>query len=136
MFLLDTNIVSKFMRGRDRLLTARFEAARQTASSLALSVIVIQELEYGISRAPYPDRTRAKVDVFLSGIDQLVPFDLEDALVLADIRKTLVPAGRMIGPFDAMIAAQALRRGAVLVTNNTGEFHRVPGLRVVDWTQD
>lgn len=136
MIFLDTNIVSKFMRGRDRLLVQRFDAARQTASSIALSVIVIQELEYGIAKAPFPERTRAKVDVFLSGIDQIVSFDLEDALVLADIRKRLVPAGHMIGPFDAMIAAQALRRGAVLVTNNTSEFHRVPGLRIVDWTRN
>lgn len=124
------------MRGRDRGLAARFDAARQTASSIALSVIVIQELEYGISKAPFPERTRAKVDSFLMGIDQVVAFDLEDALALADIRKALVPLGQMIGPFDAMIAAQVLRRGAVLVTNNTHEFRRVPGLRVVDWTQN
>lgn len=135
MFFLDTNIVSKFMRGRDLRLAARFDAARQTASSIALSVIVIQELEYGISKAPYPDRTRAKVDNFLSGIDQIVAFDLEDALALANIRAVLVPSGQMIGAFDAMIAAQALRRDAVLVTNNMQEFRRVPGLRAVDWTQ-
>jgi len=50
-----------------------------------------------------------------------------------DIRFTLERAGTPIGPFDILIAAQARRRGALLVTANGREFGRVPGLKLEDW---
>jgi tRNA(fMet)-specific endonuclease VapC len=135
MVFLDTNIVSKFMRGRDAALTARLNWAKQSGERLSISVIVLQEMEYGVLKSPDPQRTRAKVDAFLVGIEEIVPFDADEGMSLATIRKQLVPIGKMIGPLDALIAAQAISRGALLVTNNTSEFSRVPGLRWEDWTQ-
>ena len=61
------------------------------------------------------------------------PFEPEDAEEAGDIRAALERAGTPIGPHDVLIAAQARRRGAALVTANTGEFNRVPGLRTEDW---
>jgi len=64
----------------------------------------------------------------------VLPFEVEDASHAADIRAELEKAGTPIGPYDSLIAAQARRRGAALVTLNSREFERVPGLLVVNWT--
>ncbi len=61
-------------------------------------------------------------------------FDANDATEAGDIRAHLERLGQPIGPYDILIAAQARRRGATLVTMNRGEFDRVPGLDVTDWT--
>lgn len=50
------------------------------------------------------------------------------------LRQYLAKRGQMIGPYDLLIAAQALRLDRTLVTGNVREFSRVPGLRWVDWT--
>ena len=67
---------------------------------------------------------------------QVLDFDAEDAEEAGDIRATLQRAGTPIGPYDILIAAQARRRDALLVTANTREFARVPGLQIEDWTTD
>ncbi len=64
---------------------------------------------------------------------EIVPFDAEDSAQAGDIRAVLAAKGTPIGPYDVMIAAQARRRGAVLVTGDRREFDRVPGLIVTDW---
>ena len=63
----------------------------------------------------------------------LLPFEPEDAEEAGDIRAVLESAGTPIGPYDILIAAQARRRGAVLVTANIGEFSRVQGLATENW---
>jgi tRNA(fMet)-specific endonuclease VapC len=64
----------------------------------------------------------------------LWPFEPEDAEEAGDIRAVLERAGTPIGPYDILIAAQARRRSAVLITANEREFARVPGLKTEDWT--
>jgi tRNA(fMet)-specific endonuclease VapC len=66
---------------------------------------------------------------------QLVPFEREDARMAGEIRALLRRSGASIGPYDILIAGQALARGLVLVTHNVQEFGRVPGLRVEDWQE-
>ena len=93
------------------------------------------ELEYGCAKSKRPEETRRALEIFLSaGFDQPA-FDIEDAREAGEIRALLDARGEPIGPYayDTLIAAQARRRGAVLVTLNTREFERVPGLRVEDW---
>ena len=64
----------------------------------------------------------------------VVDFDREDAHAAGEIRADLAKKGTPIGPYDVLIAGQASRRGAVLVTNNLREFKRVDNLQVEDWT--
>ena len=64
-----------------------------------------------------------------------LPFDEEDAAQSAGLRAILETAGTPIGPYDVLIAGQSLRHGATLVTANTREFARVPGLNVEDWAK-
>ena len=71
--------------------------------------------------------------MFLSGGIASHPFTEEDAVVAGDLRATLEAAGTPIGPYDLLIAAQALRNDATLVTAKAAEFARVPDLRWQDW---
>ena len=71
---------------------------------------------------------------FLAGPVQVLNFDVGDAEEAGDIRAALERAGTPIGPYDVLIAAQARRRGATLVTSNEREFARVRGLKTEDWT--
>jgi len=64
----------------------------------------------------------------------VLPFGEEDALAAGDLRAGLEAAGTPIGPYDLLIAAQALRSGTMLVTANVAEFARVRGLLWQDWT--
>ena len=63
----------------------------------------------------------------------VAPFEAEDANHAGEIRAVLEARGTPIGAYDILIAAQARRRGATLITANTGEFERVPGLLLIDW---
>jgi tRNA(fMet)-specific endonuclease VapC len=63
----------------------------------------------------------------------VLEFDREDARQASEIRAHLASKGTPIGPYDVLIAGQAKARKLTLVTHNTTEFTRVPGLKVEDW---
>jgi tRNA(fMet)-specific endonuclease VapC len=90
-------------------------------------------MRFGIARINRREHSERLLERFLGlGIDVL-PFDAEDAAHAGDIRAHLESKGTPIGPYDCLIAAQARRRRATLVTANGREFERVPGLMVADW---
>jgi tRNA(fMet)-specific endonuclease VapC len=63
----------------------------------------------------------------------VVEFDHDDARHAGEIRAQLASKGTPIGPYDVLIAGQARARKLTLVTHNSAEFVRVPGLKVEDW---
>jgi len=109
------------------------ENAIADGAPIGISTIVLFEMRYGIAKSARPQKNAAILAAFLA-LDVIPwPFEPEDAEEAGDIRAELEPAGTPIGPYDVLIAAQARRRGALLVTANMGEFGRVPGLRTEDW---
>jgi len=112
---------------------ARLRAEMTAGSRLIVPTIVLFELRHGIARNARREASAELLDSFLAGGFEIVPFDAGDALEAGEIRAGLADAGTPIGPFDVLIAAQARRRGAVLVTDNLREFQRVPELMVTDW---
>jgi tRNA(fMet)-specific endonuclease VapC len=64
---------------------------------------------------------------------EVVEFDREDARKAGELRASLAASGTPIGPYDVLIAGQALARGLVLITHNMREFRRVPDLAIEDW---
>ena len=126
-FVLDTNAVSALFLGNPAFLS-KLEA--NSLADVALSTIVTHELFYGAFHG-------AKRDDTLRRIDRLpfarINFTDEDARKAGEIRAALRARGTPIGPYDVLIAGQALARGLILVTNNVSEFCRVEGLRVEDW---
>jgi tRNA(fMet)-specific endonuclease VapC len=133
MICLDTNIVISIVNRRSSSLRHRFNEQMRAGTPIALPVIALFEMRYGFAKSDRRQHNEGLLDRFLGlGIDVL-PFEPEDAAHAGDIRAQLEKAGTPIGHYDYLIAAQARRRGAALVTLNRREFERVPGLIVVDW---
>ena len=129
IFLPDTNAVSNFLRGANPALVARMHAE---FSRLRLSALVVAEREFGIMHHAAGRRFRRAFAELVSTVP-IEPFTREDAGIYAHLRSTLEKRGQGIGPIDTLIAAQALRLGATIVTHNVREFSRVPGLHFEDW---
>lgn len=134
MIHLDTNVAIALLNNRQPHVRIRFDAALAAKTPFALSAVVYHELMYGAAASERRTANEKKISVFISsGRIVLLPFETGDASEAADIRAYLKRIGLPIGPYDLMIAAQARRAGVMLVTANTREFERVPGLTLVDW---
>lgn len=129
--LLDTNAVITLVGRRSPELLGQVEASEP--GSLAISAIVAHELWYGAYRS---QKVAFNLETLRLLFTDLVILDItpEDARVAGEIRAELARAGTPIGPYDVLIAGQAKARGLILVTNNTGEFGRIAGLILEDWT--
>jgi len=129
-YLLDTNVLSDFVRGNE---TVKTRLRREAPPQLAVSVITELEVEYGLSRnAGLSPRVRETMRLLLNTITVL-PFEREDARVAAQLRANLNSKGTPIGAYDLLLAACALRHGLKIVTHNAREFARVGGLGLEDW---
>jgi tRNA(fMet)-specific endonuclease VapC len=134
MICLDTNIVIGIVNGRSSSLRHRLGQQMCAGMPVALPVIALFEMRYGFAKSNRRDHNEGLLERFLGlGIDVL-PFDADDAAHAGDIRAHLESQGTPIGHYDYLIAAQARRRGATLVTADGREFARVAGLLVADWT--
>ncbi|WP_293853586.1 type II toxin-antitoxin system VapC family toxin [uncultured Alsobacter sp.] len=134
MIHLDTNAVIALMGTRQPTVRQRFDAVRMSGVPIVLSAIAFHELMYGAAASERQRENEQKLALFLAaGRIETVPFTADDAREAGDIRAFLRRSGLPIGPFDMLIAAQARRVNATLVTANTREFSRVPALNVVDW---
>ena len=133
ILLPDTNVFSRYLRGGDGRIREKLE---QNLRFCRLSSVVLAELEYGAAKRPDLPILRQRVRHLRGVFPALVDFTDVDAGFYGPIRAHLArlkPNAQPIGPYDLMLAAQALRLGATLVTHNTAEFRRVPGLGLEDW---
>ena len=133
MICLHTNAVIAVINQRPPDVRRRLQAILAQGVAVGIPAIVLYELWYGVRRSGRPKANAAALSMFLTLGVAPWPFDTEDAEEAGSIRVDLERAGTPIGPYDILIAAQARRRAALLVTANTGEFVRVPGLRTEDW---
>jgi tRNA(fMet)-specific endonuclease VapC len=134
MICLDTNVVIAFLKGGPPPLVERMERELMQGT-LGLPAVALYELQYGVAKSARRRENTDRLTLFLQLPIVVLPFEAEDAEEAGDIRAGLERAGTPIGPYDVLIAAQARRRDALLVTANTGEFVRVPGLRTEDWAR-
>lgn len=130
MFLLDTNVCVQYLRGKN--VRVRQRLASTPTHEVWLCSVVLSELYIGVLRSADPLKNRAEVDRFAAPYASL-PFDDAAAEVCSRVRDHLECQGIPIGPYDMQIAAIALTNGCTLVTHNTNEFGRVPGLTLEDW---
>ena len=132
-YLLDTNVCIVLLEDTGGSVRSKYEEAALDGEPLFLPSIVLFELQYGVERSAYPFANLQRLARFLrDGIDVL-PFTSADAASAAAIRSTLEKQKHPIGPYDTLIAGQALARGLTLVTANMREFARVDGLKWEDW---
>jgi tRNA(fMet)-specific endonuclease VapC len=132
-YLLDTNVWVDFLHQNHPTVTAHLHAA--DPDDVWLSSIVLAELRYGADKSQRSARNHAVLDR-LSEEASLLEFDEAAASAFGRLRAALERHGRPIGPYDMLIAAQALSRDLVLVTDNVDEFGRIQGLRMENWRLD
>jgi len=132
LYLLDTNICIFLINCHPQLVRDRFQ--RIPVGDVAVSSITISELRYGVEKSRKRAQNAAALQKFLLPL-MIVAYDQEAAEQYGRIRARLEREGKSIGPMDTMIAAHALALGLTVVTNNTGEFQRVPRLRIEDWSE-
>ncbi|MVN85233.1 PIN domain-containing protein [Deinococcus sp. HMF7620] len=102
---------------------------------LGISSVTLHELWYGVRRSGRPEQNAARLMAFAQTLD-VFEFGQAAAEAAAEIRAVLAGSGSPIGPYDVLIAGHAQSLDALVVTNNLGEFARVPGLRCEDWTRE
>jgi tRNA(fMet)-specific endonuclease VapC len=130
-FLLDTNACIVHLRGKNAGNVTTHLAA-SSPGVVALCSVVKAELLYGAERSANPANNHAQLQHFFASFPSL-PFDDSAANAYGRLRAHLEAQGTPIGPNDLMIASTALSRRLILVTHNTAEFSRVPGLQIEDW---
>ncbi|HUH87182.1 MAG TPA: type II toxin-antitoxin system VapC family toxin [Pusillimonas sp.] len=126
-FLLDSNAVIGLLKGQEKF-SKRLR--RHRPAEFGLPCVVAHELYYGAYKSLHVAQNLSRLDALPF---QVIEFDREDALLAAKLRASLSAAGTPIGPYDVLIAGQALSRGLTLITRNTREFRRVPDLKTEDW---
>lgn len=129
--LLDSNSCIDHLRnGPASKVTEKLIAA--PPGIIAVCSIVVAELIYGAYRSSQPARNLQEASTFCGQFPSL-PFDDLAAGEYGRIRAHLATLGTSIGPNDLLIAAIAVAHDLILVTHNTREFGRVPGLQIEDW---
>lgn len=129
MWMLDTNVVSDAIRNSRGPVATRL--LKVSAGVCCMSIITLAELRFGAAKVN-SRRLNQQIDGF-AALAPALPFEHPAETVYADIRTQFEARGQLIGPHDLFIAAHALSLDLTLVTANTREFSRVPGLRVENW---
>ena len=130
-YMLDTNICIFTIKNKPDHMRDLFN---QHHGRMCISTVTLMELVYGAEKSAFPDRNLAVVEGFAARVSVL-PYDAPAAAHTGQLRAELASVGQQIGPYDQMIAGHARSHGLIVVTNNSREFERVPGLRIEDWTQ-
>ena len=128
-YVLDTNTCVYALKRHDSVIERLQE---HSPADLSVSIITVAELWFGARKSKRPESNRRSIDAFLKPLEVL-PFDHAAAEAYAELRFALARAGRPIGERDLQIASIAVARRLTVVTHDTSEFGRVPGLEVEDW---
>lgn len=134
-YMLDTNICSFIMREQPEAVLKRLEQTVLRNHRIVVSAITYAEMRFGAVGKKASPRHATLVDAFCVRLDAVLAWDRAAVDATTEIKVALAAAGTPIGPNDTAIAGHAIAAGAILVTNNTREFARVPGLELEDWSR-
>jgi len=129
-FLIDTNICIYIMNERPYEVIQKFKTTE--IGQIGISSITVSELNYGVSKSKYQKQNSKRLEEFLAPFE-ILPYDENASRFYGKIRAQLESDGNIIGPLDMLIAAHALSKDIVLVTNNEKEFKRIKSLKVENW---
>ena len=129
MYLVDTNTVIYLFKGKGNVFQ---NMNRVSSQDISISILTFYELQVGLAKSQAPERQSRQINLL---VDQVIiaEFDTTAAIASAAVRAGLEAKGTPIGPVDTLIAGTAISLNATLVTHNTKEFQRVPGLSITDW---
>ena len=128
-YMLDTNIAIHTLKYRPAKVRSAF---KKHAGEMCLSSVSLGELIYGAEKSAQVERNLSVIEGLAARL-AVESFDTQAAMHFGQLRAELAKSGRLIGPYDMMIAGHARALGLILVTNNQREFDRVPGLRLENW---
>ena len=130
MTILDTNICVRFLRGDESVVRRLLDADEN--DDLRIPTMVEGELFYGVEKSERRDENREKVKALLAFLP-VCHADDETMEKFGELKAKAEAAGRRVDDADVIIAATAMRHGALLVTGNTRHFSRFDGLEIEDW---
>ncbi|TGK06646.1 type II toxin-antitoxin system VapC family toxin [Leptospira semungkisensis] len=131
-YLLDTNICIYIINQRPPVVQEKFK--KITLENIYISSVTEFELHYGIQKSHKKEQNTKVLSEFLSYLN-LLPYGSREAQISARIRFQLEKQGKPIGPFDLLIASQAIANDCILVTNNEKEFKRIKELKTENWVK-
>ena len=132
-YFLDTNVIIDMLKGKHSCMLRHFENIYST--DIYVPAIVVAELEYGAAHSVNYEKNKSLYEKFISNFS-IIPFDRKCSLPYGKIRQDLNTAGTPIGGNDMLIAATVVANNGILVTHNVGEFSRIKGLSLEDWTEE
>lgn len=130
MYLLDTNILSYWMRGNEAIIAKLMSCS---PADLCMSAITLAEIMYGIEKSSHRKQERKSKIEQIRGLIDIYAFDQAAASEYAIVRTQLEGEGLPISERDVQIASIALANDLIVITHNVKEFARVKGLVVEDW---
>jgi len=133
-YLLDTNACVGVINENPAGIRSRLDRARAKGAEIFVSAIAAFELWYGVMKSSRQEFNARRLEAFFSGPIAVLPFDPADSQSAGRIRAALETSGQRIGPYDILMAGQAMRHKLTLVTANVREFGRVAGLSWEDWS--
>jgi tRNA(fMet)-specific endonuclease VapC len=128
-YLLHTNAAIELLKEHPQMLHHVRHVGR---SALRICAPVEAELWFGVAKSARQEQNRTRLLTLLEWLPCL-PFAGQATQHFGDIRAYLASQGTPIGPHDLQIAAIAVAHDLTLITHNTREFARVPGLKLEDW---
>ena len=131
-YLLDTNICIYLIKKKPSHVFEKF--SRHPVGDIGISAVTYSELSFGVANSLHLEQNELALQEFLAPLE-IIDYPTAAAPVYGHLRADLKKNGHLLGPLDMLIAAHALYLGAVLVTNDTAEFSRVPHLRIENWTE-
>lgn len=131
MYLLDTNICIYIIAQRSTDLIDKFKASK-LEGKIGISAITYAELQYGIAKSIRRSENQMALAQFLIPL-KTYEFNEKAGTIFGEIKASLEKKGKVIGPYDMLIAAHAMSLNATLITNNEAEFRRIENLKVENW---
>jgi len=129
-YLLDTNICIYIIKKKPEEVIKRF--LKMKPDSIGISSITVSELYYGVAKSSKPNENTIALEQFILPLT-VINYNKEDSIAYGKLRARLEQKGKLIGAMDMLIAAQALSRDLILVTNNGREFKKIEELSTENW---
>jgi len=131
-YLIDTNICIYILNKKPRNVIQKFKQI--PVGEICVSTITIAELQYGTAKSSNKEKNYQRLKEFMIPF-KILPFSEKSTQFYGELRYQLEKSGETIGPFDLLIAADALSNNLILVSNNLREFKRVKGLPLENWLE-
>ena len=125
-YLIDTDWVIHYLRGVGRVVERVLTLAPE---GVGISIVSLAELQEGIARSVTPEVDETILRGFLNTVT-VAGLDEDTCRIFGRERSRLRAEGNLIGDFDLLIGATAVRHGLTLLTNNRRHFERLADLAI------